>query len=390
MKIANTICDFSMMRFMACTLVGLLTCFAAFGQRTYVTPADSQNVDDDDNPVVVVCADDYTLVIFTCYSLLYNPWISLSSKTTLNYQKTHIPISSWAVTNGDDDVEILDLDRRISIKRDRLYTFVLVFSDAIPDYVTTISITENIGSDNSFYWKGIHLTEEYLAGNDQTYNDGWASYGDTDDDFYETGYGTCFALSSDGYLATCYHCIEDADRIRVRGVNGDFEKTYYVKVVVSDQNNDLAILKISDNSFTSISTIPYSITGSGSEVGDEAYVLGYPLRASMGDEVKLTNGLISSRSGYQGDPSLYQISAAVQPGNSGGPVFNRKGDIIGVADAYLEDTQNVTYAVKTSYLIPLVDMVDGLRLPRTSSLGSLSLTDQVRKIKGFVYILETE
>ena len=379
-----------MMRFMACTLVGLLTCFAAFGQRTYVTPADSQNVDDDDNPVVVVCADDYTLVIFTCYSLLYNPWISLSSKTTLNYQKTHIPISSWAVTNGDDDVEILDLDRRISIKRDRLYTFVLVFSDAIPDYVTTISITENIGSDNSFYWKGIHLTEEYLAGNDQTYNDGWASYGDTDDDFYETGYGTCFALSSDGYLATCYHCIEDADRIRVRGVNGDFEKTYYVKVVVSDQNNDLAILKISDNSFTSISTIPYSITGSGSEVGDEAYVLGYPLRASMGDEVKLTNGLISSRSGYQGDPSLYQISAAVQPGNSGGPVFNRKGDIIGVADAYLEDTQNVTYAVKTSYLIPLVDMVDGLRLPRTSSLGSLSLTDQVRKIKGFVYILETE
>ena len=64
-----------------------------------------------------------------------------------------------------------------------------------------------------------------------------------------------------------------------------------------------------------------------SEVGEEVFVLGYPLTATMGDEIKLTTGVISSKSGFQGDISQYQISAPVQPGNSGGPLFDSKGNI---------------------------------------------------------------
>ncbi len=137
--------------------------------------------------------------------------------------------------------------------------------------------------------------------------------------------GTGFALASNGLIVTNYHVIADAASINVKGINGNFSIFYKAKVILFDRTNDLAIIQITDHNFCSIDSIPYVIKPLSSDVGENIFVLGFPLRASMGDEIKLTNGIISSKTGFQGDITAYQISAPIQPGNSGGPLFNHEG-----------------------------------------------------------------
>lgn len=204
-----------------------------------------------------------------------------------------------------------------------------------------------------------------------------------------TSSGTGFALSSDGLIVSNYHVVNGSNSITVKGINGNFSTSYKAKVVVSDKNNDLAIIQIDDNSFTNISKIPYIIKSTSSDVGENVFVLGYPLRASMGDEIKLTNGIISSKTGFQGDITSYQISAPVQPGNSGGPLFDKFGNLIGVINAKHTGAENVSYAIKVSYLKNVIDLLPTTpMLSNINTLTNLSLSDQVKQLNKFVYIIE--
>ena len=197
--------------------------------------------------------------------------------------------------------------------------------------------------------------------------------------------GTGFALNK-GYVVTNYHVIEDAKHITVTGVLGSFQTEYNAKVVATDVNNDIAIIKIEDNRFKGFGTIPYNINLQMAEVGDDIFVLGYPLTQTMGDEIKLTNGIISSRTGFQGDVSLYQMSAPVQPGNSGGPLFDYKGNVIGIVCAQHEGTENVGYAIKTSYLKKLAESSSLSNcFPKNNTVSSLSLSGKVKKLENFVF-----
>lgn len=201
--------------------------------------------------------------------------------------------------------------------------------------------------------------------------------------------GTGYAISSNGYIVTNHHVTNGANTIKIRGINNDFSKTYNAKVVVEDKNNDLSILQIDDPSFTTLGTIPYIIANRASDVGSSVFVLGYPLRATMGDEVKLTNGIISSKSGFQGDVTSYQITAPIQPGNSGGPLFDEKGNIIGVINAKHGGAENVSYAIKASYLMNLIDLMPTPpKLQAISIVAGKPLTEQVKVLKKFTYIIE--
>ena len=203
--------------------------------------------------------------------------------------------------------------------------------------------------------------------------------------------GTGFALTSDGFIVTNHHVVEEASSISVKGINGDFTISYKANVLFEDKNNDLAILKIVDGDFMDLGIVPYTIANKSSDVGTSVFCLGFPLRATMGDEVKLTNGIISSKSGFQGDITTYQISAPVQPGNSGGPLFNDFGELIGVINAKHTSAENVSYAVKSSYLLNLIDMVPTFsRMSTTNKLTGKSLAEQVKLISGFTYIIEAQ
>lgn len=202
---------------------------------------------------------------------------------------------------------------------------------------------------------------------------------------------TGFALSSDGLIVTNFHVIDGAKEIKVRGVNSDFSKFFNAKVLLVDKNNDIAIIQINDYDFTALGKIPYKIETLLSGVGESIFVLGYPLRATMGDEIKLTNGIISSRTGFQGDITSYQISAPVQPGNSGGPLFDSNGNLIGIINAKHAGAENASYAIKASYLKNLIELLPtSPDLQTVSALTGKTLTQQVDLVRKFVYIIEVE
>lgn len=341
-----------------------------------------------DVPIIGVSIDeDVTLVVFEHITNrnLTDGWISLSSKTTLKGKNTNVSlkIKDWGVF--DSEANSLDFDEKYSVKADRKYTFYMIFP-SLPNGIENISIQENIGS-SEFYWNGIHINnpKNISENNNATY-----PREQPKDDFQITGSGSGFAITSYGLIATSYHVVEDATKIQIRGVNGDFDNAFKAKIISFDKNNDLAILKIDDSKFHEINEIPYSISNRIAEVGENIFVLGYPLRAIMGDEIKLTNGLISSKSGFQGDVTSYQISAAVQAGNSGCPLFNEAGNVIGIINARLF-VESAAYAVKTPYLKILLSSIENPPiLSENNSLSGKTLSEKVKEIKKYVYIIETE
>jgi hypothetical protein len=198
--------------------------------------------------------------------------------------------------------------------------------------------------------------------------------------------GTGFALTNN-YIVTNYHVVENAKSIQIQGVNGNFNSKYNATVIATDKYNDLAILKVGGCTISSLE-IPYSVKTFTSEVGEEVFVLGYPLTSTMGDEIKLTTGVISSKTGFQGDVSQYQISAPIQPGNSGGPLFDSKGNIIGIVSAKHRGAENVGYAIKASYLRNLMESTTTTNiLPQSNKISSLNLSGKVKAVKNYVYYI---
>lgn len=202
--------------------------------------------------------------------------------------------------------------------------------------------------------------------------------------------GSGFALK-DGYVVTNNHVIENAKSIKIRGIKGDFSQSYNASVAISDKNNDIALIKINDSNFQGFGNIPYAIASTTSEVGEDVFVLGYPLTATMGDEIKYTTGVISSKTGFQGDISLYQISAPIQPGNSGGPLFDSKGNIIGIVSSKHSEAENVGYAIKSLFLRSLIESYSSVPIiPDKLTIATNTRPDQIKIVKPFVFLIECD
>ena len=132
------------------------------------------------------------------------------------------------------------------------------------------------------------------------------------------------------------------------------------------------------------------------QVGQEVFTLGFPLESVLGKSVKLSVGVISSIYGIRDDPRLFQVSTPIQPGNSGGPLLNDNGELIGIVFASLNAhyfyeqeniiPQNVNFAVKSSYLRNIVSMLpEGeIILSRESKLVGYNLQDQVEALTPFI------
>lgn len=208
--------------------------------------------------------------------------------------------------------------------------------------------------------------------------------------------GSGFFISKDGYIATNAHVIDGAKNISVSISNEIGTYKYSAKTILSDSKNDVALLKIDDEKFKGLSSIPYTIMEKA-DVGEKVFTIGYPLNDIMGNNYKVTDGIISAKSGIEDDVRFYQITVPLQPGNSGGPLFNDKGSIIGLTTARLNSKavgtqiENVNYAIKSSYLLTLYNMLPNSNsLATSSSLVGKELKDQIKVLKNYVCLVETE
>ncbi|SPE57234.1 putative TPR repeat [Verrucomicrobia bacterium] len=175
------------------------------------------------------------------------------------------------------------------------------------------------------------------------------------------GNGSGFFVTEDGYLLTSYHVVEQAARIMVQTRSGPSR----AKFVKSDVADDLALLKVEGK----FHALPIVSSGSA-QLGEAVFAIGFPNMEIQGVEPKLTRGEISGLCGIQDDPRHFQISVSVQPGNSGSPLVNLRGNVVGMIRLRLDDKktleltgalpQNVNYAIKSSCILALVEAVPEL------------------------------
>ncbi|BDS10290.1 S1C family serine protease [Aureispira anguillae] len=205
--------------------------------------------------------------------------------------------------------------------------------------------------------------------------------------------GTGFLINSEGYVVTNFHVIDGAKNITAKGVKGDYNTPFQLEVVAVDRQLDLALLKINTKLIT-FEAPPYSIGNSKSiNQASDVFTLGYPMKSTMGNEIKVTTGIINSTSGYKGSISEFQISASVQPGNSGGPLLDQYGNIVGVVSAKIKskEVDNVGYAIKSDYLTFFLEQIGNIEFKKENKkLKEIDLSSQVKKTSNFVYIIEAK
>ncbi len=202
-----------------------------------------------------------------------------------------------------------------------------------------------------------------------------------------TSSGTAFTVSTDGVLLTNAHVAQGCREISVRRFDGS---TYPASLLAADGPNDLALVKIA------VPTPEQAQLRGGAEIrqGENVIAVGFPLPGDLtaGTATTLTTGTVSALAGYKNDSRLLQISAPVQPGNSGGPLLDQSGHVVAVVSARLEGTtpssipQNVNFAIKTSVARTFMDS-NGVKYqlaPSERQLSTAEIGDQARRFTSFV------
>ncbi len=199
--------------------------------------------------------------------------------------------------------------------------------------------------------------------------------------------GTGFIIDSRGLLVTNNHVVENAKNVVVSNAAGE---EFYTKVVFSNPATDIAILKIDDKDFKTLPAIPYGFDRKSADLAEPIFTMGYPR-----EEIVYGQGYLSSRTGYNGDTLSCQIDIPANRGNSGSPILNYRGEVIGILSGRQKDVEGVVFAIRSSNIFNALSSAKenedsdstlrNLKLNNKSSLASLNRTQQVKKLQDYVF-----
>ncbi len=197
--------------------------------------------------------------------------------------------------------------------------------------------------------------------------------------------GTGFAITANGYIVTSYHIVKEADSVLIE--NSRY-KSLKAVVVDTDKAHDLAVLKITDTAFSSLGALPYTFTAY-TQLAEKVFILGYPK-----EDMVYGEGSISSESGYEGDTTAYQISVPVNPGNSGSPLLDNDGTIVGIISGKHIEAEGASFAIKSRYIALLVEALNAdsattIYLPKkANNLKGRTRPQQLKKLQDYVFMIK--
>ncbi len=205
---------------------------------------------------------------------------------------------------------------------------------------------------------------------------------------YTSG-GTGFLIDAKGYLVTNAHVVKDAEHVAVQSVNGN---EYLAKVIYTDVDKDIAILKINDKNYKVSSSIPYGIKRSSGDLAESIFTLGYPR-----NDIVYGDGYIASKTGYNGDTLSCQITVPANKGNSGSPVLNKNGEVIGILSKKENSIEGAAFAIRSKYIFDALNQLQqkddayrNIKLSTTSSLKGKDRMQQVRTISDYIFMVKVD
>ena len=199
--------------------------------------------------------------------------------------------------------------------------------------------------------------------------------------------GSGFLIDTKGFIITNAHVLKGSGAVVVNSKGQEFN----ARIAHIDQEKDLAILKIVDTDFEPLSSLPYSIRKGNTELGEQVFTLGYPR-----NDIVYGEGYLSARTGYNSDSLSYQIQISANPGNSGGPVFNNSGEVIGILSTRQAQAEGVAFAVKSKNIYRMIEELkngddttfDKIRLPIHSALKGMERKQQITRVEDCVFYVK--
>lgn len=159
----------------------------------------------------------------------------------------------------------------------------------------------------------------------------------------KTPKGSCFMISNDGIFITSKHLVHKKKYVKIQQRDRDI--AFNAEVIYRDSILDFAILRCAKKQTDDFKAVPFKFYRKKPALGDDVFTLGYPKA-----DIVYTTGVVSSETGFKSDSVSYEVSMPSNPGNSGAPLFTKKGDLVGMVIANNSKKQSVTYILKPYYI----------------------------------------